>query len=199
MRKLSNLLVFVSIVFFFTSCSQKTANPLQELSDGGDTFTQYVFYPSTIRMINFSDNEAFYKATKGIELLQFISIDLTSPKNDSIYTAWELSHDFQQWDELLNASVAGNKSVVYAPKDADGILFASMKTTEGVNLIWAEGYVNLSEAMKVMNSGLDLGPITNFLEDKDKEKKRSEIWKKAREEQKILEAADSSLTKQQKD
>jgi hypothetical protein len=144
-------------------------------------------------MINLGGDSAFYKATKGIKELQYLTINLADSSKAEIYAEWEASQNFEEWEELISAKIDGNMSVVYTPKGSDDKFFARMETGEVVNLLWAEGSINLSEAMKVMNNGLDLGPISDFLGDKKKSSQRQEVWKKAREEQHKLEAADSTI------
>lgn len=190
MKRLLTLIFLFSILL--TSCQQKTKNPLSELSDKNIHSLNMYFYPSTIRMINLSGDSSFYEAIKGVERLQFMTINLSEGNHDSAYSAWEALQDFEEWDELMKANMDGGSAVVYTPKGVDDQFFVSFKTGDGMNLVWAEGSVNLSKAMSVMKNGLDLGPINNFLNDKSKEEKVKEMRKKAREEQRKFEEGDST-------
>jgi hypothetical protein len=182
-------LVFLLTV---TACQNQHKNPLTDLREESIHSLNMFLYPSTIRMINLGGDSAFYQATKGIKELQYLTINLADSSTAEIYAEWEAAQDFEDWEELISAKIDGNSSIVYAPKNSQDKFFASMRTNNGVNLLWAEGSINLNQAMKVMDGGMDLGPITDYLNNNKKDKQRSEVWKKAREEQRRLEAADST-------
>ncbi len=190
MRKSCYLLLIFIIAA--TACKQKTDNPLTTLKEERIHSLNLYFYPSTVRMINVTDDTTFYKATKNIERVQYLSVDLAEDRNDSIYQAWYAQLDLSRWDELFQASSSGNLTAIYAPKEADNKYLAYIKTGDGVNLIWAEGEIDLSNAMALMNGDFNLGPVSSFLDNKSKEEKRREVWKKVREEQRILEEGDST-------
>lgn len=149
-------------------------------------------------MVNLGNDTTFYQATKNIERIHYLSVDLSTDSNDSTYQVWFAEQNFSEWDELFQASSNGSLTAIYAPQDSDDQYFAYIKTADGVNLIWAEGRIDLNKVVKLMNSPLNLGPISNFLDDKSKKEKRSEIWKKAREEQKRIEQQEDSIKNQEK-
>jgi hypothetical protein len=190
--------LFILSLLLLGSCSQKSENPVSELKEKRIHSLNLYLYPSTIRMVNLGNDTTFYQATKNIERIHYLSVDLSTDSNDSTYQAWFAEQNFSEWDELFQASSNGSLTAIYAPQDSDDQYFAYIKTADGVNLIWAEGKIDLNKVVKLMNSPLNLGPISNFLDDKSKKEKRSEIWKKAREEQKRIEQQEDSIKNQEK-
>lgn len=191
MKKNTSLFFGLAILLLSTACQQQAKNPLTSLREENIHSLNMFFYPSTIRMINIIGDSSLHEATKGIKQLHYLSVDLSDSAKAKAYSSWEASQSFDEWEELLRANLEGKASVVYAPQNTSDKFFAIIRTDDGINLLWAEGNVNLKQAMNVMNNGLDLGPLTNYLSNNEKDKKRREVWKKAREEQRRLEEEDS--------
>jgi len=139
------------------------------------------------------NDTTFYKATKDIEKVHFLSIDLGVEKNDSIYNAWFEKQNLASWDELFQASSDGNLYAIYAAPEAEDQFFGYMKSANNVNLLYAEGELDLNSLMQLSKSDLNLGPVSSFLDNKDKIKKRREVSKKVREEQLKLQQEEDSI------
>lgn len=187
--KSSIYIILLGLLLF--SCSKEYENPLTDLKEEGIHTINIHLYPSTIRMINIGNDASFFEATKGIKGLHVMSIDLSDTLKASLFNSWEENQSYQEWEEILQASVMGNIATVYAPSDTENIYFSKLMADGTLYLIWAEGSINFKELMKVTQNGIDLGPLNSYLGNISKDKKRKEIRRRTREELRQLEMEDS--------
>ncbi len=176
------LLSLISISLLFTSCDKKNESPLGSIEDEGIHFLSLHLYPSTIRMVNIAEDENFYEATKNVKKAHYLQINLDNPEKTRIYENWKDQLDWSDWDELMSARMQGSMVSIYTPKEASDFYFASIKADGMVSLVWLEGEIDLNKVTGLMQEGINLGPVTDFLNDKKETEERREKMKSMRDQ-----------------
>jgi len=177
-------LLAISIVtlFIFSACEQKIEDPLKSLQEEGIHRLNLNLYPSNLKMINTNNNPDFAEATKGIKKLHVLQINLDDDSTKAAYDKWESDQDFTAWESIFSARMQNGDIEIKAPEGRDDILFASAETKEGLFVGFLEGTVDMSQIPALMKADLDLGPIGDFLQDKEKKKEQRQKRKRLREE-----------------
>ena len=176
-------LLAISIVtlFIFSACEQKIEDPLKSLQEEGIHRLNLNLYPSNLKMINTNNNPDFAEATKGIKKLHVLQINLDDDSTKAAFDKWESAQDFTEWESIFSARMQNGDIEIKAPEGRDDILFASAETKEGLFVGFLEGTVDMSQIPALMKADLDLGPIGDFLQDKEKKKEQRQKRKRLRE------------------
>jgi hypothetical protein len=176
-------LLAISIVtlFIFSACEQKIEDPLKSLQEEGIHRLNLNLYPSNLKMINTNNNPDFAEATKGIKKLHVLQINLDDDSTKAAYDKWESAQDFTEWESIFSARMQNADIEIKAPEGRDDILFASAETKEGLFVGFLEGTVDMSQIPALMKADLDLGPIGDLLQDKEKKKEQRQKRKRLRE------------------
>lgn len=164
------------------SCKNDVTDPLKTLEEEKIHFLSLHLYPSTIRMVNIANDSSFFKATKNVKKAHYLQINLDTPEKTAIYEQWQKEQDFSEWEELISARMSGSLVSIYTPAEEKDVFFASI-TAEGMaNLIFLEGQVDINQVTKLMQTGINLGPVTDFLNDKKETEKQREKMKSMRKQ-----------------
>lgn len=180
-----NLKLLISLIIItalLVSCDKKTESPLGSIEDERIHFLSLHLYPSTIRMVNIAEDENFYEATKNVKKAHYLQINLDDPKKNEVYENWINQLDWSDWDELMSARMEGAMVSIYTPKEESDFYFASIKAEGMVSLVWLEGEIDLNKVTGLMQNGINLGPVTDFLNDKKETEERREKMKSMRKE-----------------
>lgn len=179
---LKTLLCLFLCGIILSSCKNDVTDPLKNLEEEKIHFLSLHLYPSTIRMVNIANDSSFFKATKNVKKAHYLQINLDTPDKVAIYEQWQKEQDFSEWEELISARMGSNLVSIYTPAEEEDIFFASI-TSEGMaNLIFLEGQVDLNQVTKLMQTGINLGPVTDFLNDKKETEKQREKMKSMRKQ-----------------
>ncbi len=178
------LFILIVISVFIVSCEQKTESPLGTIEEEGIHFLSLHLYPSTIRMVNIAEDESFYEATKNVKKAHYLQINLDSPEKTEKYENWKNQLDWSNWDELMSARMQGSMVSIYTPKEESDYYFASIKADGMVSLVWLEGEIDLNKVTSLMQNGINLGPVTDFLNDKKETEERREKMRSMRDQMK---------------
>ncbi|WP_236587794.1 DUF4252 domain-containing protein [Marivirga aurantiaca] len=139
-------------------------------------------YPSTIRMVNIANDPNFHEVTKNVKKAHYLQINLDSEEKTSAYEAWKNEQSFSDWEEMLSARMNGSLVNIYTPQGEEDYFFASIESNDVVSLVWLEGKVDLAKATQLMQTGIDLGPVTDFLTDKKETEEQREKMKALRKQ-----------------
>lgn len=196
------LLSLLIVSIFLSSCDKKIESPLGTIEDERIHFLSLHLYPSTIRMVNIANDENFYEATKNVKKAHYLQINLDDPEKTTIYENWKNQIDWSNWEELMSARMQGSMVSIYTPKDESDFYFANIQSENTVSLVWLEGNIELNKITGLMQSGINLGPVTDFLNDKketeEKREKMRSMREKMKEENEVLQdSIPSDSTKQQ--
>jgi hypothetical protein len=180
-----NLQILFSLLIisvFLVSCEKKVESPLENIEEEGIHFLSLHLYPSTIRMVNIADDKNFYEATKNVKKAHYLQISLDDSKKNEIYEDWKSQLDWSDWDELMSARMEGAMVSIYTPKEKSDFYFASIKAEGTVSLVWLEGEIDLNKVIGLMQNGINLGPVTDFLNDKKETEENREKMKSMRDQ-----------------
>jgi hypothetical protein len=119
-----------------------------------------------------------------------IKLDEKSKKAD--YAEWKSKQDFTDWESIFTARIENADIEIKAPEERDDILFASVETKDGLFVGFLEGKFDISQVPALMKTDLDLGPIGDFIQDKEKKKNEREKIRKMREGMKLDSTKDIS-------
>lgn len=175
------ILSFFSLIIF-SSCENKIEDPLKSLQETGIHDLNINLYPSNIKMINANNNPEFAEATNGIRKVHILQIQMKQDSNQHKFDEWKSQQDFSDWESIFTARIDGSDIDVKTPKDRDDILFATAKTSGGLFVGFMEGVFDVSKLPALMNSDLNLGPIGDFIQDKDDKAKQREKVREIRKQ-----------------
>lgn len=190
----------LSIVTFIlvSSCQKKIEDPLKSLQEKEIHSLNINLYPSNLKMINVNNDPALEEATKDIKKLHVLQIAWDDEAKKADYKEWKSKQDFNDWESVFTARIDNISIDVKAPEGRDDILFATADTGEGLFVGFLEGKFDMSKVPALMNSDLNLGPIGDFILDKEEKKaekeKRKRIRKEVDEKMKEDSTSSNSLT-----
>ncbi len=172
------LIVMVSL----SACQKDIENPMENIERKKIHSLSLHLYPSTIRMVNIANDPNFYEVTKNVKKAHYLQISLDTPEKAAAFADWQKEQDLSGWHELLSARMNGTMVKVYSPESKDDVMFATLKSDDRVNLVWIDGKVDLAKATKLIETGIDLGPVTDYLSDKKETEERREKMKSLRKQ-----------------
>jgi hypothetical protein len=175
------ILLSVVTLIIFSSCERKIEDPLKELQEKDLHSLNINLYPSNLEMINSKNNPQFAEATRGIKKLHVMQIKWDDESKKQTYAEWKSTQDFTAWESIFTARIENADIEIKAPEGRDDILYASADTKDGLFVGFLEGKFDISQVPALMQADLDLGPITDFVQDKEKKKKQSQKMKRIRE------------------
>jgi hypothetical protein len=176
------LLILISFTLIvFSACEQKIEDPLKSLQEKEIHSLNINLYPSNIKMINSNNNPELTKATKDIKKLHVLQIEWDDESKKTEYVEWKSKQDFAKWESIFTARIENADIEIKAPEGRDDILYASADTRSGLFVGFLEGKFDISQVPALMRADLDLGPIGDFIQDKEKKKKQREKMRKIRE------------------
>jgi|AntRauTorckE6833_2_1112554.scaffolds.fasta_scaffold08721_4 hypothetical protein len=170
------------ILFLFSACEKKIEDPLKSLQEKEIHTLNINLYPSNIKMINSKNNPQFAEATKGIKKLHVLQIQWDKEGKKEEYAEWKSAQDFTEWEPIFTARIENADIEIRAPEGRDDILYASADTEDGLFVGFLEGKFDISQVPALMKADLDLGPIGDFIQDKEKKKQQREKIRKMRDE-----------------
>ena len=184
---LKTILCLLLCCSFLLSCKNEVTDPLKSLEEEKIHFLSLHLYPSTIRMVNIANDSSFFKATKNVKKAHYLQVNLDTPEKTAVYEKWQKEQDFSEWEELISARMSGSLVSIYTPKENEDLYFASITSNGMANLIFLEGQVDLNQVTQIMQNGINLGPVTDFLNDKKETEKQREKMKSMRKQMDELE------------
>ncbi len=176
------LILSILTLFIFSACEQKIEDPLKSLQEKDIHSLNINLYPSNLKMINTNNNPEFAEATKDIKKLHVLQINLDEESKKEAYAEWKSKQDFTGWESIFSARMEDTDIEIKAPEGRDDILFATAETKNGLFIGFLEGTFDISQVPALMKADLDLGPIGDFIQDKEDKKKQREKWQKMRGE-----------------
>lgn len=176
------LILSVFTLFIFSACEKKIEDPLKSLQEKEIHSLNINLYPSNLKMINANNDPQFTEATKNIEKLHVLQIKWDDESKKAEFADWKSKQDFMEWEPLFSARIENADIELKAPEGRDDILYASANTKDGVFVGFLEGKFDISKVPALMRADLDLGPIGDFIQDKEKKKEKREKWQKMKKE-----------------
>jgi len=176
------LILSILTLFVFSACEQKIEDPLKSLQEEKIHTLNLNLYPSNLKMINTNNDPHFAEATKDIKKLHVLQIKWDDESKKADYAEWKSKQDFMKWESIFTARMDNADIEIKAPEGREDILYASADTKDGLFVGFLEGKFDISQVPALMKADLDLGPIGDFIQDKEKKKKQREKWQKMREE-----------------
>jgi len=186
------LILSIITLFVFSACEKKIEDPLKSLQEKEIHTLNINLYPSNLKMINSNNNPEFAEATKDIKKLHVLQIKLDEKSKKADYAEWKSKQDFTDWESIFTARIENADIEIKAPEERDDILFASVETKDGLFVGFLEGKFDISQVPALMKADLDLGPIGDFIQDKEKKKNEREKIRKMREGMKLDSTKDIS-------
>jgi hypothetical protein len=186
------LILSIITLFVFSACEKKIEDPLKSLQEKEIHTLNINLYPSNLKMINSNNNPEFAEATKDIKKLHVLQIKLDEKSKKADYAEWKSKQDFTDWESIFTARIENADIEIKAPEERDDILFASVETKDGLFVGFLEGKFDISQVPALMKTDLDLGPIGDFIQDKEKKKNEREKIRKMREGMKLDSTKDIS-------
>jgi len=178
------LTLSIFILFIFSACEQKIEDPLKSLQEKKIHTLNINLYPSNLKMINTNNDPHFSEATQDIKKLHVLQIKWDKESKRSDYAEWKSNQDFTEWESIFTARIDNADIEIKAPEGREDILFASADTKEGLFVGFLEGKFDISQVPALMKADLDLGPIGDFIQDKEKQKEHRERVRKMHKEMK---------------
>ncbi|WP_296623653.1 DUF4252 domain-containing protein [Marivirga sp.] len=176
------LILSIFTLFIFSACEQKIEDPLKSLQEKKIHTLNLNLYPSNLKMVNSNNDPNFEEATKDIKKLHVLQIQWDDESKKAEYAEWKSKQDFTEWESIFTARIENADIEIKAPEGREGILYASVDTKDGLFVGFLEGKFDISQVPALMKADLDLGPIGDFIEDKEKKKQQREKWQKMRNE-----------------
>ncbi|WP_375578729.1 DUF4252 domain-containing protein [Marivirga tractuosa] len=176
------LILSILTLFIFVACEQKIEDPLKSLQEKDIHSLNINLYPSNLKMVNTNNDPHFAEATKDIKKLHVLQIKWDEESKKAEYAEWKSNQDFTEWESIFTARIENADIEIKAPEGREDILYASADTKEGLFVGFLEGKFDISQVPALMKADLDLGPIGDFIQDKEEKKKQREKWQKMREE-----------------
>ena len=171
-------------LILFSACEKKIEDPLKDLQEKELHSLNINLYPSNLKMINSKNNPQFEEATKGIKKLHVLQINWDEGSKKEVYAEWKSGQDFNEWEPIFTARIQDADIEIRAPEGRDDILYASADTKDGLFVGFLEGKFDISQVPALLRSDLDLGPIGDFIQDKEKKKAQREEMKQKRDQMK---------------
>jgi hypothetical protein len=179
MKKLS--IATLLAILCFSACTEKEENPLQSLRSERIHDLSFFLYPSTIRMLNIANDTSFFELTKNIKRAHYLQVALDTPKAKEIYATWkEDVFETYAYENIMTARFQGGLVNAYAPADSDEEYLIMFDTGSSVNLVWVKGALNLAKLPSIMQKGIDLGLVNDYINDRNRKQERAEKMKKLR-------------------
>jgi hypothetical protein len=175
------LILSLFTLFLISACEQKIEDPLKSLQEKKIHTLNINLYPSNLKMINTKNNPQFEEATKDIEKLHVLQIKWDDESKKAEYAEWKSKQDFTSWESIFTARIDNADIEIKAPEGREDILYASADTKDGLFVGFLEGKFDISKVPALLKSDLDLGPIGDFIQDKEKQQKQREKMRKMRE------------------
>lgn len=176
------LILSILTLFIFSACEQKIEDPLKSLQEKDIHSLNINLYPSNLKMINSNNDPNFAEATKDIKKLHVLQIKWDEETKKADYAEWKSKQDFTSWESIFTARIENADIEIKAPEGREDILYASADTKDGLFVGFLEGKFDISQVPALMKADLDLGPIGDFIQDKEKKKEQREKWQKMRKE-----------------
>lgn len=177
------LILSVFTLYFFSSCEPRIEDPLKSLQEREIHTLNINLYPSNLKMINTNNDPKFAEATEGIKKLHVLQIQWDEESKKAEYAEWKSKQDFTNWESIFSARIQNANIEVKAPEGREDILYASADTKNGLFVGFLEGSFDISQIPALMQADLNLGPIGDFIQNKEETKKQR---KKMRKMQKQL-------------
>jgi hypothetical protein len=175
------LILSIIAILTFSACEQKIEDPLKSLQEKEIHSLNINLYPSNIKMINSNNNPDFAEATKDIKKLHVLQIQWDEESKKAAFAEWKSNQDFTDWESIFTARMNDADIEIKAPAGREDILYASADTKDGLFVGFLEGKFDISQVPALMKADLDLGPIGDFIQDKEKRKEHREKMRKMRE------------------
>ncbi len=176
------LILTIFTLFIFSACEQKIEDPLKSLQEEDIHSLNINLYPSNLKMINSNNDPNFAEATKDIKKLHVLQIKWDEETKKADYAEWKSKQEFTSWESIFTARIENADIEIKAPEGREDILYASADTKDGLFVGFLEGKFDISQVPALMKADLDLGPIGDFIQDKEKKKEQREKWQKMRKE-----------------
>lgn len=176
------LILSILTLFIFVACEQKIEDPLKSLQEKKIHTLNINLYPSNLKMVNSNNDPYFAEATKDIKKLHVLQIQWDEESKKAEYAKWKSNQDFTEWESIFTARIENADIEIKAPEGREDILYASADTKDGLFVGFLEGKFDISQVPALMKADLDLGPIGDFIQDKEEKKKQREKWQKIRKE-----------------
>ena len=176
------LILSIFSLFIFTACEKKIEDPLKSLQEKEIHTLNINLYPSNLKMINTKNDPNFAEATKDIKKLHVLQIKWDEETKKADYAEWKSKQDFTSWESIFTARIENADIEIKAPEGREDILYASADTKDGLFVGFLEGKFDISQVPALMKADLDIGPIGDFIQDKEKKKEQREKWQKMRKE-----------------
>lgn len=176
------LILSIFSLLTFSACEKKIEDPLKSLQEKEIHTLNINLYPSNLKMINTNNDPNFAEATKDIKKLHVLQIKWDEESKKADYAEWKSNQDFNEWESIFSARIENADIEIKAPEGREDILYASADTKDGLFVGFLEGEFDISQVPALMKADLDLGPIGDFIQDKEKKKKQREKWQKTRKE-----------------
>ncbi|MGM0579895.1 MAG: DUF4252 domain-containing protein [Bacteroidota bacterium] len=176
------IILSILTLFLFSACEQKIEDPLKSLQEKKIHTLNLNLYPSNLKMVNTNNDPDFAEATKDIKKLHVLQIKWGEESKKTEYAEWKSNQDFTEWESIFTARIENADIEIKAPEGRDDILYASADTKDGLFVGFLEGKFDISQVPALMQADLDLGPIGDFIQDKEEKKKQREKWQKMHKE-----------------
>lgn len=178
------LILSILSILIFSACEKKIEDPLKSLQEKNIHTLNINLYPSNLKMINTKNDPNFAEATKGIQKLHVLQLKWDKESKKADYAEWKSQQDFNDWESIFSARMENADIEIKAPEGREDILFASADTKDGLFVGFLEGTFDISQVPALMKADLDLGPIGDFIQDKEKQKEHREKVRKMHKEMK---------------
>ncbi|HET8859573.1 DUF4252 domain-containing protein [Marivirga sp.] len=175
------IILSIFTLFIFSACEKKIEDPLKSLQEKKIHTLNLNLYPSNLEMINSNNDPEFKEATKDIKKLHILQINLDEESKKVEYAEWKSNQDFTEWESIFTARIDNADIEIKAPEGREDILYASADTKDGLFVAFLEGKFDISQLPRLMKSDLNLGPIGDFLQDKEEKEEQREKMRKLRE------------------
>jgi len=178
------LILSILSILIFSACEQKIEDPLKSLQEKKIHTLNINLYPSNLKMINTNNDPHFEEATKDIKKLHVLQIKWDEESKKADYAEWKSNQDFKDWESIFSARIENADIEIKAPEGREDILYAAANTKDGLFVGFLEGKFDISQVPALMKADLDLGPIGDFIQDKEKQKEHREKMRKMHKEMK---------------
>ena len=162
---------FLVLALFFSACQPRLSNEdaLKELVAGKVNF-KLCFYPSTLRMINLTNNSDYNELVGDVKKVLFYSLDQPDDLNDIIDNA-KAEFELRGFETFAEVYGGKNTMVILGDDSRSSNQFIVLADTkeQGALALYVNGNIGFEKIPKLINSFQDeemlnifqLGDITN--------------------------------------
>ena len=148
-RSMSRILIIILTLIVLAGCSER--NRLKDFTEKHRPEQSFVFYPSTLRMVNLENNQDFNDMIQDIEKGKYFSYPVSDEISSELKTLEkELTENgYEEILELKNKEISAR---VFLLEKKTPILTAFIRNNETINILELEGMINPVKIPKLMEN-----------------------------------------------